>query len=86
MNNLRQLDLNLLKALDVLLDECHVTRAANRLSLTQPALSGILVRLRESFDDPLFVRAQRGIVPTQRALDLAQPVKRVLAEIDAMLA
>ena len=85
MNNLRQLDLNLLKALDVLLDECHVTRAANRLSLTQPALSGILVRLRESFDDPLFVRAQRGIVPTQRALDLAQPVKRVLAEIDAML-
>jgi len=85
MNNLRQLDLNLLKALYVLLDECHVTRAANRLSLTQPALSGMLVRLRESFDDPLFVRAQRGIVPTQRALDLAQPVKRVLAEIDAML-
>lgn len=85
MTNLRQLDLNLLKALDVLLDECHVTRAANRLSLTQPALSGMLVRLRESFDDPLFVRAQRGIVPTQRALALAQPVKRVLAEIEAML-
>jgi len=85
MSNLRQLDLKLLKALDVLLEERHVTRAAARLSLTQPALSGMLLRLRDSFDDPLFVRAQRGIVPTQRALDLAQPIKRILAEIDAML-
>jgi len=82
---LRNVDLNLLKALDVLLDERNVTRAAARLALTQPALSGMLTRLRESFDDPLFVRAQRGIVPTQRALDLAQPVKQVLADIEALL-
>nr|WP_255662496.1 LysR family transcriptional regulator [Acidovorax sp. D4N7] len=79
------MDLNLLKALDALLQECNVTRAAARLGLTQPAMSGMLTRLRESFGDPLFVRAQRGMVPTQRALDLRQPVQQVLAEIDALL-
>ena len=52
------MDLNLLKALDALLDERNVTRAA-RLGLTQPALSGMLTRLRESFGDPLFARSQR---------------------------
>ncbi|NUT74899.1 LysR family transcriptional regulator [Pseudomonas sp. C1C7] len=85
MRDIRSLDLNLLKALDALLDECSVTRAAERLALTQPAVSGMLTRLRDSFDDPLFVRAQRGLVPTPRALELALPVKRVLAEIDALL-
>lgn len=62
-----------------------MTRAAQRLGLTQPAMSGMLARLRESFGDPLFVRAQRGMVPTQRALDLRLPVRQVLAEIDALL-
>ena len=82
---IRTLDLNLLKAFDALLDERSVTRAAARLALTQPAVSGMLARLRESFDDPLFVRTQRGVVPTLRAQGLAGPVKRVLGEIDAML-
>lgn len=85
MRDIKTVDLNLLKALDALLDERSVTRAAARLSLTQPAMSGMLTRLRESFADPLFVRAQRGVVPTQRALDLAQPVKQVLSEISALL-
>jgi len=83
--DIRTFDLNLLKALDALLDERSVTGAATRLSLTQPAVSGILTRLREHFDDPLFVRAQRGIVPTLRALDLAVPIKQLLAEIEGML-
>ena len=83
--DIRNLDLNLLKALDALLDERSVTRAANRLSLTQPAVSGMLSRLRESFADPLFVRAQRGIVPTSRAEQLAAPVKKLLADIEGML-
>lgn len=83
--DIRTLDLNLLKALDALLDERSVTRAADRLSLTQPAVSGMLNRLRESFDDPLFVRAQRGIVPTLRAEQLATPVKQLLADIEGML-
>nr|MBK4237315.1 LysR family transcriptional regulator [Enterobacter hormaechei] len=60
MKDIKSMDLNLLKALDVLLDERNVTRAAARLGLTQPALSGMLARLRESFGDPLFARAQRG--------------------------
>ncbi|MGF2530780.1 LysR family transcriptional regulator, partial [Ralstonia pseudosolanacearum] len=81
MRDIRTLDLNLLKALDALLDECNVTRAAARLAITQPAMSGMLTRLRDSFDDPLFVRAQRGVVPTQRALELAGPVKQVLGEV-----
>lgn len=79
------IDLNLLKALDALLDERNVTRAAQRLSLTQPAVSAMLVRLRETFGDPLFLRTQRGIVPTARALQLQGPVKQVLADVDAML-
>lgn len=85
MRDIRGLDLNLLKTLDALLDEGSVTRAASRLAITQPAVSGMLTRLRESFDDPLFVRAQRGLVPTPRALALALPVKRVLGEIEGML-
>lgn len=85
MRDIRTLDLNLLRALDALLDECSVTRAAERLALTQPAVSGMLTRLRESFDDPLFVRAQRGLVPTPRAQAMALPIKRVLGEIEGML-
>ena len=79
------MDLNLLKALDALLDERNVTRAAERLGITQPAMSGMLTRLRDSFDDPLFSRTQRGIIPTQRAVDLSKPVKQVLREIDTLL-
>lgn len=79
------MDLNLLKALDALLDERSVTRAAQRLSLTQPAVSGMLTRLRESFGDPLFVRSQRGMVPTARALALAVPVKQLLGEVETLL-
>lgn len=84
-SDIRKLDLNLLKALDALLDERSVTRAADRLALTQPAVTGMLNRLRESFDDPLFVRAQRGIVPTLRAEQLAMPVKQLLADVEGML-
>ncbi len=83
--DIRNLDLNLLKTLDALLDERSVTGAAKRMALTQPAVSGMLMRLRESFGDPLFVRAQRGIVPTLRALELAGPIKQLLSDIEAIL-
>lgn len=83
--DIRGLDLNLLRTLDALLDECNVTRAARRLSLTQPAVSGMLTRLRDYFDDPLFVRVPHGIVPTSRAQALAVPIKQVLADIDTLL-
>ena len=84
-SDIRKLDLNLLRALDALLDERSVTRAADRLALTQPAVTGMLNRLRESFDDPLFVRTQRGIVPTPRAEQLAVPIKQLLADVECML-
>lgn len=83
--NLRRADLNLLKVFDVLMDERSVTRAAQRLALTQPAVSGMLNRLREAFGDALFVRVRRGVTPTARALELAGPVKRLLAELADLL-
>lgn len=83
--DLRTLDLNLLKTLDALLDERSVTRAAERLAITQPAVSGMLTRLRDAFDDPLFTRSQRGIVPTLRALELAAPVKQILHDVSQLL-
>lgn len=85
MRDIRTLDLNLLRTLDALLDERSVTRAAERLGFTQPAVSGMLTRLRESFDDPLFVRTQRGIVPTLRATELAGPIKQILADVESLL-
>jgi DNA-binding transcriptional LysR family regulator len=83
-SDIRNIDLNLLRALDALLDERNVTKAARKLALTQPAVSGMLTRLRESFGDPLFVRTQRGIVPTERALELAVPLKQVLSDIESI--
>lgn len=85
MSDIRTLDLNLLKAFVVLLDECNVSRAAKRLSVTQPAMSGILNRLRESFNDPLFVRVQHGMQPTERALQLGHTARKILQEISTML-
>ncbi|MFF9550768.1 LysR family transcriptional regulator [Methylobacterium fujisawaense] len=85
MPDIRTLDLNLLKALDALLQEQSVTRAAARLALSQPSVSGMLTRLRVAFDDPLFTRTQRGLVPTARALELQRPIKRMLSELDELL-
>ncbi|WP_084137769.1 LysR family transcriptional regulator [Moraxella caprae] len=86
MTDLRKLDLNLLKAFVVLLDECNVSRSAQRLSVTQPAMSGILNRLRISFNDPLFVRVQHGMQPTDRAIELGHIAQRVLQDVNSMLA
>lgn len=82
---LRNLDLNLLKAFDALMDERNVTKAAERLAVSQPAVSATLNRLRDALGDPLFVRTQRGVAPTARALELSAPIKRVLADIEALL-
>jgi DNA-binding transcriptional LysR family regulator len=80
------LDLNLLRVLRVLLQELSVTRAAERLHLSQPAVSASLKRLRQSFDDPLFHPARRGITPTPRALELAEKVERILQEAESLTA
>jgi len=86
MTDIRRIDLNLLAALDALLDERNVTRAAARLGATQPTVSGMLTRLRDLFGDPLFVRAQRGLLPTPRAQALAGPLKQLLADSRRLLA
>lgn len=78
-------DLNLLVALDVLLDEGSVARAARRLSLSPSAMSRTLTRLREAMGDPLLVRAGRGLVPTPRALELRGRVGQLVQDAEAML-
>jgi len=83
--DIRNVDLNLLVALDALLAERSVSRAAVRLHLSQPAASALLARLRELFGDPLLLRSARGMLPTQRALELLGPVRNVLDEIDAIV-
>ena len=83
--NIKQMDLNLLIALDALAAEQNVTRAADRLGLTQSAVSRILGRLRHAFNDPLFVRTSRGLTPTRCALELAAPLAQHVAALETML-
>ena len=71
-------DLNLLKAFEALHAERHVTRAGQRIGLSQSAMSGALTRLRELFGDELFVRSPAGMQPTPRATDVAGPVSAAL--------
>lgn len=72
--------MNLLVALDALLDTNSVTRAAERLQTSVPAMSRTLARLRTVFDDPLLVRAGRNLVPTPRALELRYEVSALVAQ------
>jgi DNA-binding transcriptional LysR family regulator len=84
--NLSGVDLNLLPVLDALFAERHLTRAAHRVGLSQPAASHALGRLRTLFDDPLFIRARGGLVPTPRAEALREPVAAALATLRQALA
>ncbi len=77
----RGIDLNLLVVFQAMLDGRGVTRAGEALGLSQPAMSAALARLRDLFDDPLFVRSGREMEPTPRALELAAPVRKVLDAI-----
>jgi DNA-binding transcriptional LysR family regulator len=79
--NLRDLDLNLLRTLDALLEEQQVSRAALRLGVSQPAVSHALGRLRRHFGDPLLVRRGQEMVLTPRASELAGPLGQILASI-----
>lgn len=78
-----KLDLNLLVALDALLTEGSVTRAAEKLHLGQSAMSNALTRLREYFDDELLVQIGRRMEPTPRGLSLKDPVRDVLIRVEA---
>lgn len=79
--NLTSLDLNLLVVLQALLEERHVTRAAEKIGLSQPAMSRALGRLRRLFGDPLLVKTSRGMELTVRAEHLIEPLNRALTEV-----
>lgn len=83
--NLSRLDLNLLVALDALLTERSVTRAAARVGLGQSAMSHNLGRLRTLFGDELLTRSPEGMRPTPRALALSEPVRLALSHIEALV-
>lgn len=86
MNDIhKQLDLSLLRSLDVLVSEAHVSRAAERLEMSQPAMSRVLARLRERFGDPILVRGISGMQPTPRALALAEISRRILHDVEQVL-
>jgi DNA-binding transcriptional LysR family regulator len=82
----KRLDLNLLVTLEALLVEQNVTKTAARLHLSQPAVSAQLSRLRNVFDDPLLIPAQRGMTPTAKALELLAPLRQALDQVRATVA
>jgi DNA-binding transcriptional LysR family regulator len=84
--DLSRADLNLLVLFEAVLREQHVGRAAEHLHLSPSAISHGLGRLRRLLGDPLFLRTPRGVVPTARALDLAEPIADVLARARSVIA
>jgi DNA-binding transcriptional LysR family regulator len=84
--NLRRLDLNLLVTLDMLLSEHNVTRAAERLNLSQPSVSVHLAKLRDVFGDPLLLPGPRGMRPTARAEGLREPLREALETLERAVA
>ena len=84
--DLARVDLNLLVLLEVLLEEGHVGRAAARLHLSPSAVSHGLGRLRRIFNDPLFLKHPKGVVATDRATSLHEPVARILAQVRQVMA
>jgi len=82
---LSRIDLNLLVAFQVLIQEKNVTRAAERLFVTQPAMSKTLNRLRNLVDDELFVRSSHGLTPTPKTLELEKPVNHILSQLTELM-
>jgi DNA-binding transcriptional LysR family regulator len=86
MFNLRGVDLNLLSIFDALMLEENMTRAADRLGMSQPAMSAALQRLRLTFNDELFVRSRLGMTPTPRAQLIYPQIREALALVRGALA
>src|ERR1700743_1923417 len=83
--NISRVDLNLLVVFQCLMTERSVTRTAAILHITQGAISSALKRLREQFNDELFVRTGAGMVPTRRALEVAPKVMEALSAVTAIM-
>ncbi len=84
--NISSLDLNLLRALDALLQTCSTVKAGQQIGLSQPAVSAALKRLRDHLGDPLLVRQGRRLVRTEFAEAISDPLRRKLDEIETLLA
>ena len=85
-HHFRHLDLNLLRVFDEVMNERSLTRAADKLSITQPAVSNAIRRLRDALGDELLVRSGQGVEPTARAMALWPPVREALAQLQESLA
>ncbi|VVE66784.1 LysR family transcriptional regulator [Pandoraea anapnoica] len=83
--NLRSVDLNLLVIFDALMRERHVTRAALRIPMSQPAMSNALARLRHVFKDDLFIRSGGTMEPTPRAIELGESVRQILRQTERLM-
>jgi DNA-binding transcriptional LysR family regulator len=83
--NLRSIDLNLLVIFDALMRERHVTRAALRIPMSQPAMSNALSRLRHLFKDDLFIRSGGTMEPTPRAIELGESVRQILRQTERLM-
>ncbi|TAK56464.1 MAG: LysR family transcriptional regulator [Gammaproteobacteria bacterium] len=79
------LDLNLLAALDALIELQSVSRAAERLHLSQPAMSAVLGRLRAYFNDPILISSGKGMLPTPQALQMQPMLRQLLTSIDRLV-
>ena len=82
---LSRIDLNLLVSLQVLMQEKNVTRAAERMFVTQPAMSKTLNRLRALLDDEVFIRSSHGLTPTPKTLELEKPVNEILGQLTELM-
>jgi DNA-binding transcriptional LysR family regulator len=85
MPTFNNIDLNLLRVFQAIADERSLTQAGNRLHLSQPAVSYALGRLREVFNDPLFIRTKEGMQPTPTAVELGKPISRALQAVQDAL-
>ncbi len=83
--NLRNFDLNLLVCFDALMSERNVSKAAEKVFLSQSGMSHALNRLRALLDDPILMRTEQGMMPTPRALEMEMPVREMLNRINRTL-
>jgi len=85
MSSVSQVDFKLLQCLSSLIKYKNVSLAADDMNITQPAMSRNLSKLRDVFNDPLFVRTNKGMEPTNRALSLVQPLENTLNQLNLLL-
>ncbi|MFY0680058.1 MAG: LysR family transcriptional regulator [Thalassovita sp.] len=84
--HLRNIDLNLLVVFDMLYRERHVTRSASKLGMSQPAVSNALQRLRQTLQDDLLIKTPTGMQATDRAIELAGPIRSIVTELEGLFA